>query len=133
MPTDLRVTVQNRTGAVAEAAEALGQAGVNVLGGFGYAEGGQGVAHLLVEDAQKARQALESAGLQCEESDVIVVPVDDRAGSGAEVLRKAASAGANLDFMYTTTRGQLVMGGQDIEAARAAVGGNAETAAAPLT
>ncbi len=123
MPTDLRVTVQNRPGSVAEAAEALGRAGVNVLGGFGYAEGGQGTAHLLVEDAEGARQALESAGLTCEEQDVIVVPVEDRPGSGGEVLRRVAETGANLDFIYTTTRGQLVLGGADVDQARQAVGG----------
>ena len=127
MPTDLRVTVENRPGAVAEAAEALGRAGVNALGGFGYAEGGQGTAHLLVEDAdaERARQALESAGLTCQEQDVIVVPVEDRPGSGGEVLRKVADAGANLDFIYTTTRGQLVLGGPNLDQARQAVGGAA--------
>ena len=85
---DLTVILVNRPGTLADAFEALGGAGVNVVGGCGFPAGEEGVLHVLVEDAAAARTALEGAGLEVRaERDVVVL---DRlpAEPGSAGLRK---------------------------------------------
>ena len=59
---DLTIELEEKAGTVAAAAEALGKAGVNIEGICGFVVGDKGVGHVLVADAAKARQALQSAG-----------------------------------------------------------------------
>ena len=53
---------------------------------------------------------------------MIVVDVEDRPGTMAQVARKLADAGVNIELAYTTFGGvRLVLGVDDFEKARAAV------------
>ena len=123
MPTDLTVTLVNRPGTLADALEATGRSGINVLGACGFPAGNEGILHVLVDDAAGARRALEEGGLEVrEERDVVVAPVEDRPGGGGEVLRRIADAGANVDLVYLTTDGRMVLSGGDVEAIRRAMG-----------
>jgi hypothetical protein len=75
-----------------------------------------------VEDAGATRKALEDAGIEVSgERDVLVVEVEDRPGTMAEVARRLADAGVNVELAYTTFSGvRLVLGVDDLEKARAA-------------
>ena len=118
MPKDLTVILENRPGTLADAAEALGRAGVNIDGGCGFEAGGEGILHVLVEDAQSARRALESAGLVVrDERDVVVLDrLENRPGTLGTALRKIAQGGVNVDLIYSTADAKLVLGGEDVEA-----------------
>jgi hypothetical protein len=118
MPKNITIILENRPGTLADAAEALGRAGINIDGGCGFEAGGEGVFHVLVADGQAARQALESAGLRVrDERDVVLLDMpENRPGSLGKVLRQIANAGANLDLIYATADGRIVIGGQDVEA-----------------
>lgn len=123
MPTDLTVILVNRPGTLADAMESLGAAGINVDGAAGFECGGEGVFHVLVEDAASAREAVRGAGMDVRaERQVVVTPVEQRAGAGGEILRRIADAGANVDLIYLTQDGRLVLGGGDVEAIRRALG-----------
>ena len=123
MPTDLTVVLVNQPGSDAAAMQALGRAGVNIDGITGSGCAGEGILHILVADATAARGALEAAGQVIrEEREVRVMPVQDRPGEGGAIMRRIADAGVNVDFIYLTTRGQLVVGAGDVERARAAAG-----------
>src|SRR2546430_9212628 len=75
---DLTIELDEKVGTVAAAAEALGKAGVNIEGICGFVVGGKGVGHVLVEDAGKARQALQSAGARVTgEQDALVLDIDE--------------------------------------------------------
>jgi hypothetical protein len=125
---DLTIELEEKVGTVAAVAEALGKAGVNIEGICGFVVGGKGVGHVLVEDAGKARQALQSAGARVTgEQDAIVVEIDDRPGSLGKLTRKIADAGVNLNAVYLATRTRVVIGAQDVEKARAAAGEGAAT------
>jgi hypothetical protein len=58
-----------------------------------------------------------------DERDVIVVDVEDRPGTVAQVASKLADAGMNIELAYTTFGGgvRLVLGVDDFEKARVAV------------
>jgi hypothetical protein len=55
------------------------------------------------------------------EREVVVVDVEDRPGVLADLARKVARAGVNLDLVYIATQNRLVLGAADLPALRAAV------------
>jgi hypothetical protein len=123
MTTDLTVGLVNQPGTLLRATDALARAGINIEGACGYASEGQGVYHVLVEEAERARRALLDGGLEIQaERLVVVTPVENRPGSVAAVLRRVAEAGVNIDLLYMTGDGRLVLGGDDGPAIRRALG-----------
>ena len=120
---DLTIELEEKAGTVAAAAEALGKAGINIEAFCGFVVGGQGVGHLLVADAGKARQALQTAGARVvNEQDALVLDIEDKPGSLGRLTRKIADAGVNLNAVYLATKTRVVIGARDLEKARAAVG-----------
>ncbi|MGD0863217.1 MAG: amino acid-binding protein [Candidatus Limnocylindrales bacterium] len=123
MATDLTVGLVNRPGTLLRASDALARAGINIEGACGYVCEGQGVYHVLVEEAERARRALLDAGLEIQaERLVVVTPIENRPGSAAAVLRRVAEAGVNIDLLYMTGDGRLVLGGDDGPAILRALG-----------
>jgi hypothetical protein len=51
-----------------------------------------------------------------------VVEVEDRPGVLADLARKVARAGVNLDLVYLATQNRIVFGADDPAALRAALG-----------
>lgn len=121
--TDLTVELEDRPGTVAAATEALGKAGVNIEGFAGFVVGGRGVGHILVEDVQKARKALEGTPARVtDQRPVLVLDIEDRPGTLGALTRKIADAGVNLNLVYLATKTRVVIGAPDLEKARAAAG-----------
>jgi hypothetical protein len=120
---DLTVVLENRPGTLASLGESLGKAGVNIEGFCGFPAEGQAIGHLLVEDAAAARQALEEAGAKVTgERDVLVVNMENRAGALGQAARKVADAGVNIDLVYLASDNRVVVGADDLDKARAALG-----------
>lgn len=122
MAKDLTVILNNVPGTFASLGEALGGAGINIDGICGFPAEGEGVVHLLVADTAGARSAIEGAGHEVRgEREVLVVDAQDKPGEVGRVCRALADAGVNLDLIYPTNQGQLVLGADDIEKARGAL------------
>jgi hypothetical protein len=120
---DLTVELENRPGTTASAAEALGKAGINIEGICGTEGSGKGTAHILVEDTAGARRALEGAGARViGEREVVVAQIEDKPGSLGTLTRKIAAAGVNLNLMYLATNTRMVLGSNDMEKLRGALG-----------
>ena len=118
MARDLTVTLEDRPGALADMGDALGRAGVNINGISGTA--GSGEVHILVDDAEAARAALASAGIQVgAEHEVVKVGFEDRPGELGEIGRRVADAGANIEVVYISCDGQLVLATSDNAAVEA--------------
>ena len=122
MATDLTVRLTDTPGAMAGACEALGNAGINIDGCCAYPAGSAGQLHLLVEDAGAARATLSAAGYEVvQDRTVIVHELEDVPGSAGAALRRIADAGANLELVYIAAGTRLVLGVDDLEAARSAL------------
>ena len=52
---------------------------------------------------------------------VVVVSVEDRPGVLADLTRKIARAGVNLELVYLATRNRVVFGAADLRALQAAI------------
>jgi len=96
------ISVDNRPGAVAEIAKTLGSAKVNILSLLGTAQGTGGTLHLLVEDAKRARKALDEARVSYQETAAQEYELANKPGALAEYLKKLAAKGVNLSSIHAT-------------------------------
>jgi hypothetical protein len=126
MAKDITVSLEDRPGTLADLGEALGKAGVNIEGICGLGVEGRGIIHVLVEDAAKAKQALEGAGIKVEgETDALVMDVvgnQDRPGALGEMARAVSNAGVNIQACYLATKSRGVLVTTDNAKAAEALG-----------
>jgi len=123
MAFDLVIELENTPGKLAEAAAAISDAGVNIAAATCLAPAGHAELHILVPHAEAARHALAISHLAVtREREVVVVDVVDRPGELADLTRKIAKAGVNLDLVYVATRNRVVFGAEDLDALRSAIG-----------
>jgi hypothetical protein len=120
---DLTVIMEDQPGKLADLGEATGRAGINIAGLCAMVGDGKGFIHILVENEDAARNALEAAGIQvADEREAVVVDLHDKPGAMGEIARDLAEAGVNIDVAYTIFTGvRLVILTEDVEAAREAL------------
>ncbi len=123
MLTDLTIRLANRPGTLAAASDVLGRSGINIEGACGYLCGDAGEYHVLVSEPGRAGRALIDAGFEViTERRVAVRPTENRPGAAAALLRRIAEAGVNVDLLYGTVDGRIVVGGDDVPAIEGALG-----------
>jgi hypothetical protein len=121
MPTDLGFVVPNRPGALKEALTALSTAKINIDFFCADLRPGEtwGSMHVLVQDAKRARAALESTDIEVtSEHEVDVVATDDRQGTLASVVQGYAAAGRDIEVLYTPSRDRVVIGAEEMKKPR---------------
>jgi hypothetical protein len=122
MAFDLVIDVENTPGSLARVAGAVSDAGVNLAAATCIGAGEQAELHILVPHPEAARHSLATAQLAVSrEREVVVIDVEDNPGVLADLARKVAKAGVNLDLVYIATRNRVVFGAKDLDALRAAV------------
>ena len=122
MAVDLVIDVENTPGALAQVATAISDAGVNIAAATFVGPGDRAEIHILVPHAEAVKHALAISHVAVTgERQVVVVDVEDRPGVLADLTRKIANAGVNLDLVYVATRNRIVFGAEDLAALRAAV------------
>jgi hypothetical protein len=123
MAVDLVIDIENTPGSLAEVATAISDAGVNIAAATCVGPGAQAELHILVPHAEAVKHALAISHVGVSrEREVVVVQVEDRPGVLADLTRKIARAGVNLDLVYIATQNRIVFGADDLEALQAAVG-----------
>jgi hypothetical protein len=122
MAYDLVIDVENSPGALAQVAAAISDAGVNIAAATCIGPGERAELHILVKHPEAAKHSLAISQLAVtREREVVVVEVEDRPGVLADLTRKIAKAGVNLDLVYVATRNRVVFGAEDLDALRAAL------------
>jgi len=118
---DITIELDNQPGALATMGETLGQAGVSVEGGGAFVVNGRGVAHFLVEDGNRARQALEAVGLRVSQVREVLVQRLHQAVPGqlGKITRRMAQAGVNIEVLYSDHQNQLILVVDDLAKGRA--------------
>jgi len=99
---EFTISVENRPGAVAEIARTLGNAKVNILALLGTAQGTSGTVQLIVEDARRAKKALDEAKLSYQETPAEEYELANKPGALAQYLDKLAAKGINLNSIHAT-------------------------------
>jgi hypothetical protein len=122
MAVDLVIDIENRPGALAQVATAISDAGVNLAAATCLGAGERAELHILVPHAGAVEHLLGISNLAVtRKREVVVVDVEDRPGVLADLTRKIAAAGVDLDLVYIATRNRVVFGAPDIEALKAAI------------
>jgi hypothetical protein len=122
MAVDLVIDIENTPGALAEVAAAISDAGVNIAAATCVGPAERAELHILVPRAEAVKHALAISHLAAtREREVVVVQVEDRPGVLADLTRKVAGAGVNLDLVYIATQNRVVLGAPDLDALRAAL------------
>ena len=123
MSVDLVIDIENSPGALAEVAAAISDAGVNIAAATCIGDGRRAELHILVPHAGAAGTCSRSrtwesrASARSSWSTSRTVP-----GVLADLTRRIARAGVNLDLVYVATRNRVVFGADDIDALKAALG-----------
>jgi hypothetical protein len=120
---DLVIDIENTPGALARVAAAISDAGVNIAAATCVGPGDRAELHILVKHAEAVKHSLAISHdvAVTREREVVVVDVEDRPGVLADLTRKVARAGVNLDLVYVATRNRVVFGASDLAALRAAL------------
>ena len=122
MAVDLVIDIENTPGALAQVAAAISDAGVNIAAATCVGPGARAELHILVPHAEAAKHSLAISHLAVSrEREVVVVDVEDRPGVLADLTRKIAKAGIDLDLVYVATRNRVVFGAADLAGLRAAL------------
>ena len=123
MAFDLVIDIENRPGELAKVAAAVSDAGVNIAAATCIGTGERAELHILVPHAEAAKHALGiSHVVVSREREVVAIDVEDRPGVLADLTRKIAAAGVNIDLVYVATRNRVVFGSPDLDGLRAALG-----------
>jgi hypothetical protein len=96
------ISLENRPGALAEVARTLGSAKVNILTLLGTAQGTSGSVEIVVEDARRARKALDDARITYKETTAEGYELPNKPGALADYLGKLAAKGVNLNSICAT-------------------------------
>ena len=122
MAVDLVIDIENTPGALAQVAAAISDAGVNIAAATCVGPAERAELHILVPHAEAARHSLAISHVAVtREREVVVIDVEDRPGVLADLTRKIAKAGVNLDLVYVATRNRVVFGAADLAALQAAL------------
>ena len=115
--TQLTVFLENRSGRLAEIADILGKAGVNIRG-FSTTEAAEyGIVRLIVPDPEAARAILHDEGFTTHLSQVICVAVPDEPGGLARVLDELAAQQISVDYLYSISFQNICFAVHDVDRA----------------
>jgi hypothetical protein len=129
MTLNLTLLLDDHPGAAAEVGEALGRAGINIEAFCGFVVNRHGFAHVVVSDAEAARDALQGHCEIAETTEAELIELPDRPGALGELSRAISDAGINLRFLYLATGTRVVVGADDMDALRRVVAERALVAA----
>jgi len=106
---DFAIQLSHKPGEMARVAGALARAGVNIKSVAGLTFGNQGMIRIVADDVEAARNALREGNIRFEETELVTVLLENRAGELEDVAGKMANAGLNLQAVYVVgLEGDLV-------------------------
>ena len=100
--TAFLVDLENKPGALATVAEALGARGVNITGVSGATCGDSGRAVIMTADDVSARSVFQTLKTKFKEYEVVESSLANTPGSLGKATRRLADAGVNIEAIMPT-------------------------------
>ena len=120
------IQAENRPGALADLAEALGQRGINITGVAGSTWDSSGAISLITNDDSGTRSVLDERGANYRESELVAAGMEDKPGTLGDAARRLADRGVNIEAIMPTGmqggRVTVAFAVDDVNAAREALG-----------
>ncbi|MBE6718323.1 MAG: amino acid-binding protein [Ruminococcaceae bacterium] len=101
MIKQLSVFLQNKSGKIASVVNTLYENGIDIRALSIADTTDFGILRMLVNDVEKAREALAKENCIVSVNEVDVVAVPDKPGGLAEVLKKLSDAQIDIEYMYS--------------------------------
>ena len=96
----IAVFLENKSGRLAEITSVLAAQQINIRALSVADTADFGILRLIVDQVDRAKQALKEAGFTVGKTEVIAVEVPDQPGGLASVLKIVESEGLNVEYMY---------------------------------
>ena len=103
LATQLALFLDNRPGTLARVCDALAEAKVNIHAFSTNDTVDHTVIRMVVSDPAKATAVFEERNALVVESEVLMVPGDNKPGSLAAIARKLGEAKINIEYAYCAT------------------------------
>lgn len=119
---ELTLSHENLPGMLASIAKILGNEKVNILSCFTMTSGTTGTTHVVVDNVERAKKALENARLPYSEADVLRLELPNTPGALARFTGKLAQEDINITLGYQTSskgsrKASIVLAVSDLEKA----------------
>jgi len=108
----LSIFIENKSGRLMEIMDVLGANGIDISALSLADTTDFGVLRMIVNDPEKAKQALKESGVIVKTTPVIALPVEDTPGGLAKVLSLLREENVSVEYMYafcTRTDGRAAM------------------------
>lgn len=96
----ISVFLENKKGRLYEALSVLAEAGINIRALSIADTSDFGILRMIVNNPEKAKEALENAGFTTKITNVLAVGVKDKPGGLAEVLKILYEGDINVEYIY---------------------------------
>ena len=102
MIRQLSIFAENKKGAMGRITQVLYDAGINMNTLVTNDSAEYGIIRMLVNDTDRAVEALRAAGYLCRSEQVLAVEISDDVGSLNRLLGVLADGNINIDYLYVT-------------------------------
>jgi len=96
----ISIFLENKSGRLAEVTGTLAKAGVNIRALSLADTADFGILRLIVNDSDKARQAMKESGFTVAKTEVVALEVPDKPGGLSGILVALDKAAINVEYMY---------------------------------
>jgi hypothetical protein len=117
MASEFQVVIEDKPGTLAGLGSALGDATVNIEAVHGISLEGKSIIQFVPNEPDATARALDRAGIAYTRREVLIVRVLDQPGMLGDVALVMSTAGININSVYMTTHGHVVLGVDDLAGA----------------
>lgn len=108
---DIEIVLENKPGALALMGETLGKNKISLEGGGVFQNGDTSIAHFLVEEAERAKEALAKVQIKVVKINEVIIQKlrQDVPGQLGMFCRRMAEANVNILTQYSDHSNQLIV------------------------
>ncbi len=96
----LTVFVENKSGRVSDILDALGKANIDISALSIADTSDYGLMRMITDEPQKAKEILDGAGVAVKITDALAVPIENRPGGLADVMKRLKDGGVSVEYLY---------------------------------
>jgi len=106
LETQISVFVKNKVGTLNKLCTALSEAHINIKALSTVDDVDWAIVGLIVDDIEKAKTELQKLGLNCGESQVLTVSMDNKPGKIAKITKKLTDNNISILHAFLTAEGK---------------------------
>lgn len=105
----LSIFVKNKVGGLSELCEELADDRINIRAMYTVEDIDWGIVHLITDNLEKAKDALQKRGYKFGESTLLTVETDNEPGALAKIAKKLSNENINIIQTFATAAGKRSM------------------------